>query len=129
MAIGNINSLLQSTDLIQTQTQAEAAQGFQNVLEQAMENAEDDELREATEQMESYLLSMVYKQLKNSMVNSDNSLIPKGDYEVMFEDYLIDVQVDEMVKAGGIGIASMMYQQMSQQMTPEQTTQIFESEV
>ncbi len=114
MPIGSISSLFQTnTDITSFNTDySQSADNFEQILQQAMNSTEAEELREATEEMESYLLSMVYKQMKSSML-TDESLIPKGDYEEMFEDYLVDTQVSEMVKAGGIGIADMMYRQLS----------------
>jgi flagellar protein FlgJ len=104
-------------------TNQKAATVQQN-FEQALENAktqqasgntltaeEDKELLDACKEMETYFISSIFKQMKKS-VESEDSLIPKGDYEKIFEDYLTDEQSKEMTEAGGIGLAKMLYEQM-----------------
>ncbi|OOB79517.1 MAG: hypothetical protein ATN34_04590 [Epulopiscium sp. Nele67-Bin002] len=114
MPIGSISSMAQMADFtgLTTTSYTTSAENFEDTLKQAMNSSEDEELREACEEMESYLLSMIYKQMKNSVL-TENSLIPKGDYEEMFDDFLVDSQVSEMVKSGGVGLADMMYKQLS----------------
>ncbi len=122
MAIGSINSFAQTTTITEM-TNSIQDTAFAEKLKQAMNTSEDEELKEACEQMESYMLSMIYKQMKNS-IDTEDSLIPKGDYESMFEDYLVDAQVDNMVKAGGVGLADMMYKQLTTPtVTPDVATQ------
>jgi flagellar protein FlgJ len=89
----------------------ERTKDFDKVLKKAMDGKDDRALKDACSQLESYMLSQLFKQMKKSTV-SEEGLIPKGDYEKTFEDYMINNQCEEMVKAGGIGLADMMYKQM-----------------
>ena len=86
---------------------------FENTLKKAMEKSDDKELKEACDELEGYMISMLFKQMKSSML-SGNSIIEKGDYETMFEDMHIDSLSKEMVKAGGMGLSDTMYKQMKQ---------------
>ena len=85
---------------------------FDAILKEAAASQDDKALREACEELETYMLSQLFKQMKTSMLSGE-SLIPKGDYEKTFEDYMIDNRSKEMTKAGGIGLADMMYKQMT----------------
>lgn len=86
---------------------------FEDTLKRAMEQNDDKELKEACDELEGYMISMLFKQMKSSML-SGNSLIQKGDYESMFEDMHVDNLSKEMVKAGGMGLSDTMYKQMKQ---------------
>ncbi len=114
--IGSINSLAEMSTItsLTNDYTSSSSDDFERMLKNAMNSSESDEIRQATDEMESYLLSMIYKQMKSSITTGD-SLIPKGDYEEMFEDYLIDTQVSEMIKAGGVGLSDMLYTQLSLQ--------------
>ena len=85
---------------------------FDNIFQKALEDNDKKQLKKACVELESYMLSQLFKNMKKSMV-SEESLIPKGDYEKMFEDYKINNQCEELTKAGGIGLADMLYRQMT----------------
>ncbi|OON97949.1 MAG: hypothetical protein ATN32_05085 [Candidatus Epulonipiscium fishelsonii] len=109
-----INGLAQSQAIMQQQQQQIEADGFEDVLKDAMENKDDKELMKACQDVESYFLSTIFKQMKAS-IQSDNPLIEKGEYEDTFEDMLTDEQVNGMIKSGGVGLADMMYKQLSKE--------------
>lgn len=84
---------------------------FSKTLQKAMEEQNTDELKESCKQIESYMLSYVFKQMKDCMLTGDG-ITEKGDYEEMFEDNMIETLCESMVEAGGIGLADSMYKQM-----------------
>ena len=47
-------------------------------------------------------------------------IITKGQHEEIFEDMLIEEQSKESTKAGGIGLADMLYKQLSKEHASEQ---------
>ena len=96
------------TDLAQDETKVN---NFQSILENAVKTEDDAALKDACKQVEHYMLASIFKQMKESTTTGE-TLIEKGDYEKMFEDYLVEEQCKEMVEAGGIGLADMMYKQM-----------------
>lgn len=99
-----------------SQLQLQKVQGeekdFGAVLNEAVENKDDQALKEACKEIEQYMLSSIFKQMKAS-TQVGESLIEKGDYEEMFEDNLVEEQCKVMCEAGGVGLADMMYKQLS----------------
>lgn len=113
MEISGVSSLLDLQKRVATESADTAGtKDFEAILSEAMAKKDDTELKEACDELESYMLSMMFKQMKSSMLSGD-SLIAKGDYESMFEDTYINNLCDEMVKAGGIGLSDAMYKQMT----------------
>lgn len=113
MNISGINSILgMQKDLAASGTQ-KTGEEFRDVLNQALENKDDEELKNACDGLESYMLSMVFKQMKESMLEDDeDSLIPKGDYTKTFEETMINEMADKMVEAGGLGLSDQLYKQI-----------------
>ena len=114
MDISSVSSSLGLTqDLAASNVASAEATEFKNVLTNAMNSGEDEELKKACDQLESYMLSMVFKQVKESMLSDgEDSLIPKGDYVKMFEGNMINALADEVTEAGGIGLSKAIYKQM-----------------
>lgn len=113
MQISGVSSLLgMQKDLTKTQAQ-KTGDDFKEILERATEKNDDKELKEACDQLESYMLGMVFKQMKESMLQDDEeALIPEGDYTNTFEDMMMNTFADNMVKAGGIGLSDQLYKQI-----------------
>ncbi|MGL4344254.1 MAG: rod-binding protein [Cellulosilyticaceae bacterium] len=88
------------------------ANSFSSALESAVAQKDDKALMEACKDVETYMISTIFKQMKKS-TEMGESLIPKGDYETMFESNMVDEMAKNMTNAGGIGLAKMMYEQMS----------------
>ncbi len=95
-----------------SKVEEDKAKDFDAIFQKVSKSQDDKALKDACVQLESYMLSQLFKQMKKSMV-SEESLIPKGDYEKTFEEFMINNQSEEMAKAGGIGLADMMYKQMT----------------
>jgi len=86
---------------------------FKEMLTNALNSGEDKELKEACDEMETYMLSMLFKQVKESMLSDDeDGLLPKGDYVKMFEGNMIQALAEETTKSGGLGISKALYEQM-----------------
>lgn len=104
-----INSLV--TDKLQSNMISEP-NDFKEQLEVALNGDNNEELKEACDTMEKYMLSQIFKQMKAS-TKLGEGIIEKGDYEETFEDYLVQAQTEEMVKAGGVGLSKMMYESLT----------------
>lgn len=113
MDITTLSLNTQFKEQITSQIEQTKNKDFEEIFQKAKDVQDDKALKEACVQLESYMLSQLFKQMKQS-ISSEESLIPKGDYEKMFEGNMINNQSDEMAKAGGIGLADMMYRQMKQ---------------
>lgn len=113
MQISGVDALLgMQKDLTKTQTQ-KTGEDFKEILDRATQNNDDKELKEACDELESYMLGMVFKQMKESMLQDDEeALIPEGDYTNTFEDMMINTFSENMVKAGGIGLSDQLYKQI-----------------
>ena len=112
MDISSINLGNTLTSQLQLQKVQDEGKDFEAVLSEAVENKDDKALKEACKEIEQYMLSSIFKQMKASTQVGER-LIEKGDYEEMFEDYLVDEQCKTMCEAGGVGLADMMYKQLS----------------
>jgi flagellar protein FlgJ len=106
----DMNTIMTSLETTKEENQTSS---FQNVLSQAMQQEDDKQLKKACQEVESYLLADLFKQMKAS-TESEEGIFEKGDYEKIFESQLIDEQTKMMVQAGGIGLADSMYRQLSQ---------------
>ena len=111
MDITNIQEITSLQKDLITQNNKLTNGEFSEVLEKAMEKEDTDELKESCKEIETYMLSYVFKKMKECML-TDEGITQKGDYEKMFEDNMIDALCEEMVEAGGIGLADSMYKQM-----------------
>lgn len=119
MDISSINLGNTLTSQLQLQKVQGEGKDFEAVLSEAVENKDDKALKEACKEIEQYMLSSIFKQMKASTQVGER-LIEKGDYEEMFEDYLVDEQCKTMCEAGGVGLADMMYKQLSDTYSAQQ---------
>ncbi|MBP3888880.1 MAG: rod-binding protein [Cellulosilyticum sp.] len=113
MDISGISSYLgMQQDLAKSSAEV-SGDDFKNALNQAMASGDDTELRDACDTLESYMIGMVLKQVKESMMQDDeDSLIPKGDYVKTFEEHMINSVADSLVEAGGLGLSNQLYTQI-----------------
>lgn len=100
-------------DLATTQSTSANETAFKDVLTNALNSGEDEALKKACDDIETYMLSMLFKQVKESMLSDDeDGLLPKGDYIKMFEGNMIQALAEETTKAGGVGFSKAIYDQM-----------------
>ena len=94
----------------QTQTQS-----FEDALNKAVENKDAQELKEACKEFESYFVSYIFKQMQNSVysINNGNGFINRSQGEEIFTEMLLDEYSKTAADHGGIGLANMMYKQLS----------------
>lgn len=92
---------------LQNTISSDGGEVFEEKLSSAIENRDAEEIKEACDQMESYMLTQIFKQMKSS-VKLGESLLEKGDYEETFEDFLTQAQVENIIDAGGIGLSKML---------------------
>lgn len=110
------NKSFQATlDELQRKAAASVETGAVGDVQQHKMSAEDIEakkLREACEGFEAMFLSMMYKQMR-ATVPEDSLLGKKSNALEIFEDMRDTELMNSVAKAGGIGIADMMYQQLT----------------
>lgn len=117
-----INSV--SNDLLLAQQRQDAtknvekAEGFAEELAKAQKNTLDDpayqkELKEACKGFESMFMQMMWKEMKDTV--PENSLFGESNGEKIFRDMLDTEMLDRMSDAGGVGLADLMYDQLTAQ--------------
>ncbi len=74
-------------------------------------SGDTNELREVCEEFESLFVKMMLDSMRATL--SDDTLIPKNSGEKLFEDKLYDEYAKNMSKTADLGIADMMYDQLS----------------
>lgn len=114
MEITNVSSLLSMQQDVAKSTTEVTGEDFKSALASAIENNDDKQLKASCDEMEAYMLSMMFKQMKECMLSDDDedALIPKGDYTRTFESTMIDTIAEKMVEAGGLGLSDQMYKQI-----------------
>ncbi len=99
----NINPVAAGNQLVDTAELARRA---------ARAEAQDkQELREVCEDFEAIFIKIMLDSMRDTL--SDNTLIPKNAGEKLFEDQLYDEYAKKMSRTANLGIADMMYQQLS----------------
>lgn len=101
--------------LREAQQKAEAAKPAgvaQNVNANAMSLDEQKRLRDACEGFEAMFLSLMYKEMRKTVPK--NELFGDDNAEEIWHSMLDTALMENAAKAGGVGLADMMYQQLSQ---------------
>lgn len=108
-----INSAGSADGAVQLAANKAEDSAFANLLRNAYNEGDRKELREACEQFESIMMSMMFKQMRATVPES--SFAGTSQAQDIFNDMLDD---ELMNRAGqrGIGLADMLYKQLSQRM-------------
>lgn len=77
-----------------------------------MSEANQKRLRDACEGFEAMFLAMMYKEMRNTVPK--NELFGDDNAEEIWHSMLDTTLMENAAKAGGVGLADMMYQQLSQ---------------
>ena len=94
--------------------------GFQAAFNAALAKEDDKALRSACAEFESYFLYVMLKEMRKT-INKSDSLFYSHTEEI-FQGLLDEEYGKSLAKAGGIGLADMMYRQMKLQQTATTTT-------
>lgn len=104
---------------------ANGTAGIMDRANMAMKNAEDAQrlrkeqeqkryeakVREACRGFETMFLSMMYRQMRATV--PDNTLFGKSNSQKIWQSMLDDSMMEEVSKAGGVGLADMIYKQLT----------------
>lgn len=91
-----------------------ADSSFEKHLENAMNKNEEQELKKVCKEFEGILINMMYKQMRASVPKSD--LLPGDVGRDVFESMLDEKLTEEASKGRGIGLADVLYKQLSKQL-------------
>jgi flagellar protein FlgJ len=96
----------------------EAKQGeFQSALDKAVSEKDEKKLKETCRDLEAVFINMMFSQMRSTVQKDE--LFGGGYAEDMYQDMLYEKYADEASKSGGIGIADILYQQLSKGMNKE----------
>ena len=108
-SIGDAGILRTEIDIKTKQAQTES---FEAILKRAAGNNDEKELKKACVEFESYFLSLIFKEMRKT-VDGSNGVLPKSQAEEIFQEMLDDEYSKTSANSGGIGLAEMLYRQMS----------------
>jgi|GEM_PF-362214 len=86
---------------------------FARKLEEAAKKNDDKALKEVCQEFESIMLSMLYKQMKATVVKSD--LMEEDPGMDIFQSMEDDELMKQASKSGSFGLAESLYKQLSKQ--------------
>lgn len=111
--------LMQGQDMLKAHKDQKAEESFGRILENTQLDKDGEQLKEACREMEAYFIQELYKVMRTS-TQLGEGIITKGQHEEIFEDMLIEEQSKQATKAGGIGLADMLYKQLSKEQASQQ---------
>lgn len=91
---------------------------FREVLETTLagirerDEAERVQLRKAAEMFEAYFLQLMFREMRRTTFN-EQGLFPKSNAERIFTEMLDEEVANTAARGGGIGLADMIYRQMT----------------
>ncbi|WP_058486002.1 rod-binding protein [Defluviitalea phaphyphila] len=100
--------------------QLNKAEEFEKVLEKAKEEKNDEALKNACKEFESYFIHQLFKEMRKTI--QSGGLIQKSRAEEIFQDMLDEEYSKNATKGQGIGLSDMLYKQLSQYTKTENTT-------
>ncbi len=108
------NSSLQ-TYMASTQRQTAEVGKFQSVLEQAMDDSgsvDKEDVLEACKSFESYFIQTMFREMRKTSLDG-GGYIGKSNAQNIFTDMLDEEVSKQASENGGIGLAAMMYRQLT----------------
>ncbi len=111
MEIGSINSKT-TIDSVQNNSTKAADDSFEKKLKAAAQSGDDAELKKVCYEFEGIFISMMYKQMRATVPESDYL---KSEAGTEIFNSMLDDKLCEVAAQRGIGLGEMMYRQMSKQ--------------
>jgi len=97
-----------NTEILKTNSSDD---NFEEQLKRAVNKDNNDELKIVCQRFEAIMLSILYKQMKASIIKSE--LIPKSSGSEIFESMMDDELMNEAAMRGGTGLSDTIYEQLS----------------
>jgi flagellar protein FlgJ len=88
---------------------------FEEMLKQVQGEKDEKKLMDACKNLESVFVNMMFKQMQSTVEKT--SLTDGGFGEEMYNDMLTEKYADEATKGSGLGLAQVMYKQLSKNFT------------
>lgn len=116
MDISKINSNL--GDYLTSSTQQKIQDDtFEATLKKAAQDKDQDGLKSACQEFENYFVNQVFSEMRKTV--PDSGLLEASAGRGMYEDMLYEEYAKNISSGKGIGIADMLYKQLSKDNTQE----------
>lgn len=103
----NMNMSIENTKTVKNENQINS---FEKALKEAAQNGDDEKLKETCQDFESIFLNMLLGTMRKTI--PDGGLVEKSNATSTFETMLDEEYAKSMAKAGGIGLADVLYKQL-----------------
>lgn len=110
-SINGLNSISPIVSGIVPNTSAAEGEKFDKILENVKNQKDSAKLEKACRDLEGVFVSMVFKQMNSSV--GKGGLIDEGYAGGIFREMLSEKYADEAVKGNGVGIAKVLFKQLS----------------
>lgn len=120
MDMDKISSSMMTSPIVSgvlPKTGATDGEKFDKILEKAKNEKDSKKLEQACRDLEGVFVSMIFKQMNNSV--EKGGLIDEGYAGGIYRDMLTEKYAEEATKGNGIGIAKMLFKQLSSVKTSE----------
>jgi flagellar protein FlgJ len=116
-SVGSYNTSITQASL--AKTEQNKAEAFQKVLNSAAASKDEAALEKACKEFETYFINYLFKQMQNSVnsINNGEGIIKKSQGEQIFTEMLTEEYSKTATAQGGIGLADMMYKQLSKNLS------------
>lgn len=121
MEIGRITQGF-TNNAIESTKSSVVQDSFEKKLQDAIANKDEKQLKAACKEFESIMLSMMYKQMRSAIPRSD--LIPSDAGRDIFESMLDEALMEEASKGKGVGLADVLYKQLSRSLAGQKPENI-----
>lgn len=93
------------------QASQESEDHFKKIMEEAMKTEDDKALESACKEFEAYYIQQLFTQMRKTV--PDGGMFQESNERNIYEDMLYEEHAKNLSQGKGIGIADVMYRQLS----------------
>ena len=108
----DISSITSMYSDIYANASSQTASKLENQLKTDYSKAEDEELMDACKQFEAYFLEQMFKEMMNTIPESESTSGSTSSMVDFYKDQMIQNIASESVEQNSLGLAQMLYEQM-----------------
>jgi flagellar protein FlgJ len=114
--VSSISGISSNADVNIKAAQSKSEQTeFEEILKKAQSEKDEKKLMDACRSLEAVFVNMMFKQMYSTIQKS--GLVDGGFAEEVYNDMLIEKYAEEATKGSGLGLAQMMFKQLSRNIT------------
>ena len=110
----NINSISNNMQMQNASLQRMATQGdsFEQTLQSAIKTRDTSEVRAAAEEMESFFINKIFQSMRRT-VPEPQGIFSESNAQRMWREMMDEQTAQNLANSGGIGLADMIYEQLT----------------